>query len=530
MQISVTKGLSSIVENWDKTKLNQSPDGQTALSGIQVFEDSVRRFQPRHLVDSIRRRFAKDENDNFNGRHLRTAKLAAANISTPELIAQFEFALRTGRIPKYEKSSLLASINSGGGTLAGLLRNVEIDRRTLAEKEIAARKNPAMQHRVVDDLKLFAQIESTKELLIQVALYRTVRDLSKLGNSVIIPLFAKRKTPITNFDTQLACCECTSIAMHLAAHQALIKNAGDLVIFPSGTFDALIATPGAVGGKAVVIDSKDTDYKLDAQNLEKYLKTLNGAKVASIVITDPTNPSGKKYSQKELEALGKLAVEYGFKVIVDEHFAGLDLAEKPKRSADANSAFASLEVQVSGNTHRLFDHSFTIQGTTKITGNQSLTLGFGLSGDPELVGQVKEILRQKELDLTEYELMRCLDLVPERIERLEESLTYLRKRRRIFKDEITRLSKKDTSNPFRELSTPEYGFYSLVGIPRELAEKKGIMSSHALAEHLVQNHDVGARSVDGMFTDPASIAVRANFSDTKPESLRVLFQSFSDFT
>lgn len=96
--------------------------------------------------------------------------------------------------------------------------------------------------------------------------------------------------------------------------QAII-NDGDEVLIPAPYWVSYPPMVQLAGGVPVIVplDEKD-DFDLNPDILSQYATS----KTRAIMINSPSNPTGSLFSQKALEAIGKMALENGWLVITDD--------------------------------------------------------------------------------------------------------------------------------------------------------------------------------------------------------------------
>lgn len=101
-----------------------------------------------------------------------------------------------------------------------------------------------------------------------------------------------------------------------------ILNPGDKILVPTpvwGTYLQLIKLVGAI---PVQINTAQDDFILTPQRLETVLQN-EGADAKAIILTDPSNPTGRVYSNSTLEALSLIIAKYHLFSITDEIYGEL---------------------------------------------------------------------------------------------------------------------------------------------------------------------------------------------------------------
>jgi aspartate aminotransferase len=101
--------------------------------------------------------------------------------------------------------------------------------------------------------------------------------------------------------------------------QAIFEE-GDEVLIPSPYWVSYPPMVELAGAKPVIVETEESeDYQITADLLKRYVT----GKTKAIVLNYPSNPVGSIYSLKNLEEIGKMAVEKGFYIISDEIYEKL---------------------------------------------------------------------------------------------------------------------------------------------------------------------------------------------------------------
>lgn len=94
-----------------------------------------------------------------------------------------------------------------------------------------------------------------------------------------------------------------------------ILNPGEEVIIPSPYWLSYPQMVKMAYGVPVTVETKkENSYKLTPQELEKVITD----KTRAIIINSPSNPTGGVYTQKELQALGEVAIQHNLYIVSDE--------------------------------------------------------------------------------------------------------------------------------------------------------------------------------------------------------------------
>jgi len=96
----------------------------------------------------------------------------------------------------------------------------------------------------------------------------------------------------------------------------VILSPGDEVIVFEPYYGYHVSTLRALGCKIKFISTTPPEYSIDFNALEDLISTYTKA----ILICNPSNPSGKVYTMKELESLGKIATQHNLTLFSDEMY------------------------------------------------------------------------------------------------------------------------------------------------------------------------------------------------------------------
>lgn len=130
------------------------------------------------------------------------------------------------------------------------------------------------------------------------------------------------------------------IVVSTGAKQALVNalfallSPGEEVIIPTPCWVSYIDMVNLAGGEPVLAElSEEEGFQL---NIDRVAAVVTD-RTKAILINTPNNPTGAVYGRKELEALGRLAIEKDFYIIADEVYEKLVYEGKEHVSAAALS-------------------------------------------------------------------------------------------------------------------------------------------------------------------------------------------------
>ena len=98
-----------------------------------------------------------------------------------------------------------------------------------------------------------------------------------------------------------------------------VINQGDRILTPTPSFVSYGPLVELAGGVPVYIDTKENNFKLTPQMLEKHINK----RCKALVLNYPANPTGVSYTRKELEAINKVLMRHNLLCISDEIYGDL---------------------------------------------------------------------------------------------------------------------------------------------------------------------------------------------------------------
>jgi aspartate aminotransferase len=158
--------------------------------------------------------------------------------------------------------------------------------------------------------------------------------------------------------------------------QALFEK-GDEVLIPAPYWVSYPPMVELAGAKPVLVETHESeDYQLTAAMLRKYVTD----KTKAIVLNYPSNPVGSTYDVKNLEEIGKLAVEKNFFIISDEIY------EKLAYDEYTHTSIASLDKAIK-------ERTIIAHGVSKTYSMTGWRIGFA-AGPREIVSAMANIQSQ----------------------------------------------------------------------------------------------------------------------------------------
>ena len=164
---------------------------------------------------------------------------------------------------------------------------------------------------------------------------------------------------------------CGSTEAMICAMMA-ICDPGDRVMVFSPFYENYGADTILSGAEPIYIPLVPPAYDFDITRIEQGFR--EGAK--AIIICNPSNPCGKVFSREELEAIGKLAVQYDAYVVTDEVYEYL--------------VYASYQHICMASLPRMYEHTITCNSLSKTYSVTGWRLGY-LTGPERVVEAAKKI-------------------------------------------------------------------------------------------------------------------------------------------
>ena len=158
--------------------------------------------------------------------------------------------------------------------------------------------------------------------------------------------------------------------------QAIFEE-GDEVLIPSPYWVSYPPMVELAGAKPVIVETEEKeDYQITREILSRYVT----GKTKAIVLNYPSNPVGSVYSLKNLEEIGKMAVEKGFYIISDEIYEKLAYGEY------RHTSIASLDKAIK-------ERTIIAHGVSKTYSMTGWRIGF-TAGPAEVIGAMSNIQSQ----------------------------------------------------------------------------------------------------------------------------------------
>lgn len=229
----------------------------------------------------------------------------------------------------------------------------------------------------------------------------------------------------------------------------------------------------------------EEDGRIDIDSMKAAIEFFRH-RLCGVLLTMPGNPLEVEYTQKELNAIGKVLATAGVKTIVDATFTGINVHHKPLAAVEVQDEF--------GNLHLLHNQTLTITGISK--GHHACgpyKIGVATSGDASWLTAIKSKLIvsfQRETTLLAKAVIEHTSLsylLNNEQDMIQEQQTV---KQRI--DEVNRIFGADSLQYFGE---GKYGPFLLITFRDDILEKAELEDGWQLADMLLAT--VGINCVAG---------------------------------
>ncbi len=174
----------------------------------------------------------------------------------------------------------------------------------------------------------------------------------------------------------------TEITVATGAKQALsvallaLLDKGDEVIIPTPCWVSYGAMVQLAEGEPVYVPVRDDNYELDVERIAAAITD----KTRAIILCTPNNPTGAVYTEEQLRAVAKLAVEHDFFIIADEIYDQLMYDDAERFS-------------IAGISDEVWQRTLTVNGVSKADAMTGWRIGWA-GGPARLIGAMKALLSQ----------------------------------------------------------------------------------------------------------------------------------------
>ena len=229
----------------------------------------------------------------------------------------------------------------------------------------------------------------------------------------------------------------TKFAINIAV--MVLVNPGDEVIIPEPYYLSYPDIVRLYGGKVVTVRT-DSNYDLDLDAMEK----LVTPRTRMIILSNPTNPTGKVYTEKSLRSLADFAIKHKLYLLSDEIYEDLIYE---------GSMFSPASIP------EMFERTITLSGFSKSYAMTGWRLGYMVAPE-EIIKAGNKVQQQTITCATSISQYGALAALKDR-ETPRKFLETFRKRRDIVLELIS-----NSSN--MHMRKPEGAFYAFVKYDADL--------------------------------------------------------------
>jgi len=249
-------------------------------------------------------------------------------------------------------------------------------------------------------------------------------------------------------------------------------NAGDEVIIPAPYWVSYPDIVALFGGKPVIIEGAgDNNFKITAGQLEAAITP----KTKWVILNSPSNPTGAGYSYDELKTLTDVLLKHPHVNIMAD-----DIYEHLVYNGFEFNTPAQVEP-------KLFDRTLTINGVSKAYSMTGWRLGYGASGNAELIKAMTTIQSQSTTNPCSITQVAAAEALNGDHSFLTEWKTAFKRRRDLVVNALNKIEGI-------ECKTPQGAFYvypSCAGvIGKTTPSGKTINSSQDFCEYLLEEHNL----------------------------------------
>lgn len=239
-----------------------------------------------------------------------------------------------------------------------------------------------------------------------------------------------------------------------------ILNPGDKILIPTPVWALYFQLIKLTGAIPIQIDTSKDGFVLTPEHLEKVLNN-EGKGAKAIILTDPSNPTGRVYPEETLKALAEVISKYHLFSISDEIYAEL---------VYENNIHHSLSEYIP-------ERNILISGLSKAYAMTGWRLGF-IAAPSEIMTSIRKINAFLVTSVTD-------NVQAAGIEALTNGENDPLASRKIYEDRL-KFMKSGLEKLGFELSTPQGAFYIFAKIPDDFGQ-----DDEAFANELASKAKVG---------------------------------------
>ena len=210
----------------------------------------------------------------------------------------------------------------------------------------------------------------------------------------------------------------------------VLFDAGDEVIIFAPYWVTYPAQVKLSGASPVFVDTtKSSDMSISEDDLQKAITD----KTKAIILCSPSNPSGKVYSQKELEIVARLAIENDFVIIADEIYEKLVYDD-----------FEFLSIAALGEDVK--QRTITVNGVAKAFAMTGWRIGYA-AGPQEIIDAMRKIQGQATSNPTSIAQHAAVEALSASSASVEHMRKEYQKRRDVMVESVNAIEGFSCRNP-----------------------------------------------------------------------------------
>ena len=136
-----------------------------------------------------------------------------------------------------------------------------------------------------------------------------------------------KKSLGVSYDPKSEICAIVGVSEGLNIAAMALLNPGEKIIVPTPVWEVYFGIIKMAGGIPVQVDTSADNFLLTAKKLTETLEN-EGKGAKAVIITDPSNPTGRVYSEQNLQELADVITKYDIFAVSDEIYAELIYGEK----------------------------------------------------------------------------------------------------------------------------------------------------------------------------------------------------------
>ncbi|WLS99676.1 aminotransferase class I/II-fold pyridoxal phosphate-dependent enzyme [Lactobacillus helsingborgensis] len=130
-----------------------------------------------------------------------------------------------------------------------------------------------------------------------------------------------------NYDPATELCATVGVSEGLNIAAMALLNPGEKIIVPTPVWGVYFGIIEMAGGIPIQVDTSADNFLLTPAKLKETLEN-EGKGAKAVVITDPSNPTGRVYSKENLAELAQVITDYDMFAVSDEIYAELIYGDK----------------------------------------------------------------------------------------------------------------------------------------------------------------------------------------------------------